>query len=138
MEAGLHQRSALSPLLFTRVMDRLTDGGRQESPWTVMFADDIVKCTVSREQLMENPHRWQNRTLLSERRGAEWNAVVTGSGDKGGKKKVEEISNTESQQSRSTAPEERVPGGWKELTRVSGMMRDKRIKVKESWKAAEI
>ncbi|KAI5106544.1 inositol monophosphatase 2 [Silurus meridionalis] len=44
VEAGLHQGSALSPFLFAVVMDRLMDKVRQESPWTMMFADDIVIC----------------------------------------------------------------------------------------------
>lgn len=46
-------------------MDGLTDADGQESPWTVMFADDPVKCTVSRERLMENPQRWQDRRMGS-------------------------------------------------------------------------
>lgn len=58
MEAGLHQGSALRPLLLTTVMDGLTDEVGQESPWTVMLADDIVKCSESREQLEDNPQRW--------------------------------------------------------------------------------
>ena len=33
VKVGLHQGSALSPFLFTMVMDRLTDEIRQESPW---------------------------------------------------------------------------------------------------------
>ena len=36
---------ALSPFLFAMVMDRLTDEVRQESPWNMMFADDIVICS---------------------------------------------------------------------------------------------
>ncbi|KAF7647582.1 hypothetical protein LDENG_00169870 [Lucifuga dentata] len=54
VEVGLHQGSALSPFLFAVVMDRLTDEVRQESPWTMMFADDIVICSESREQVEEN------------------------------------------------------------------------------------
>ncbi|KAI5615444.1 hypothetical protein C0J50_0125 [Silurus asotus] len=42
VKVGLYQGSALSPFLFAVVMDRLTDGVRQESPWTTMFADDTV------------------------------------------------------------------------------------------------
>ena len=42
VEVGLHQGLALSPFLFAMVMDRLTDEVRQESPWNMMFTDDIV------------------------------------------------------------------------------------------------
>lgn len=63
-------------------MDRLTDEVGQESPWTVMFADDIVKCSESTEQLEETPQRWQHGTFVSERGGAEWHVEVTGSGGK--------------------------------------------------------
>lgn len=41
VEVGLHQGSAMSTFLFIMAMDRLTDKVRQESPWTIMFADDI-------------------------------------------------------------------------------------------------
>ena len=51
VEVGLHQGSALSPFLFAMVMDRLTDEVRQESPWNMMFADDIVICSESKEQV---------------------------------------------------------------------------------------
>ncbi|KAK3551422.1 hypothetical protein QTP70_017307 [Hemibagrus guttatus] len=44
VEVGLHQGSALSPFLFAMVMDQLSEEVRQESPWTMMFADDIVIC----------------------------------------------------------------------------------------------
>ncbi|KAF7704748.1 hypothetical protein HF521_021820, partial [Silurus meridionalis] len=41
VKVGLHQGSALSPFLFAVVRDRLTDEVRQESPWAMMFADDM-------------------------------------------------------------------------------------------------
>lgn len=44
----LHQKLSPSPFFFAMVMDRLTDVGRQESPWTVMFADnDVIQSLVS-------------------------------------------------------------------------------------------
>ena len=50
-EVGLHQGSALSLCLLPTVNDRLTDEVRQESPWTIMFADDIVICSETRGQV---------------------------------------------------------------------------------------
>ena len=48
------------------VMARLTDDVRQESLWTMMFADDVVICSESREQVEENLERW--RYVLESRR----------------------------------------------------------------------
>ncbi|KAK3516312.1 hypothetical protein QTP70_009432 [Hemibagrus guttatus] len=48
------------------VMDQLSEEVRQESPWTMMFADDIVICSESREQVEENLERWR---FALERRG---------------------------------------------------------------------
>lgn len=47
VEVGIHQGSALRPCLFAVVMDRLTDEVRQESPWIMIFADDM-RSVVSR------------------------------------------------------------------------------------------
>ncbi|MCJ8747081.1 hypothetical protein PDJAM_G00149250 [Pangasius djambal] len=66
VEVGLHQGSALSPFLFAMVMDQLSEEVRQESPYTMMFADDIVICSESREQVEENLERWR---FALERRG---------------------------------------------------------------------
>ncbi|KAK3518002.1 hypothetical protein QTP70_030316 [Hemibagrus guttatus] len=66
VEVGLHQGSALSPFLFAMVMDQLSEEVRQESPWTMMFADDIVICSESREQVEESLERWR---FALERRG---------------------------------------------------------------------
>ena len=66
VEVGLQQGSALSPFLFAMVMDRLTDKIRQESPLTMMFADDIVICSESREQAEASLERWR---YALERRG---------------------------------------------------------------------
>ena len=66
VEVGLHQGSALSPFLFAMMMDRLTDEVRQESQWTMMFADDIVICSERKEQVERSLERWR---YALERRG---------------------------------------------------------------------
>ncbi|KAK3556187.1 hypothetical protein QTP70_005580 [Hemibagrus guttatus] len=66
VEVGLHQGSAMSRFLLAMVMDQLSEEVRQESPWTMMFADDIVICSESREQVEENLERWR---FALERRG---------------------------------------------------------------------
>ena len=66
VEVGLHQGSALSPFLFAMEMDRLTDEIRQESQWNMMFADDIVICRESKENVEEQLESWRHAL---ERRG---------------------------------------------------------------------
>ena len=66
VKVGLHQGSALSPFWFAMVMDRLTDEITQESPWTMLFADDLVICGECRQQVETNLERWR---YALERRG---------------------------------------------------------------------
>lgn len=40
VNVGLHQGSAQSAFLLILVMKRLTDEGRQDSPWTMMLVED--------------------------------------------------------------------------------------------------
>ena len=47
VDVGLHQGWFLSPFLFA--LDRLTNEVRQDYGWIMMFADDIVNCSESRE-----------------------------------------------------------------------------------------
>ena len=66
VKVGLHQGSALSPFLIAVLMDRLTDEVRRESPWNMMFADDIVICGETREEVEVSLERWRDAL---ERRG---------------------------------------------------------------------
>ena len=70
VKMGLHQGSALSPSLFAMMMDRMTDEIREEAPWTMMFADDIVICSESKEQVEDKLESWR---YALERRGMKIN-----------------------------------------------------------------
>ncbi|KAK3528293.1 hypothetical protein QTP86_030755, partial [Hemibagrus guttatus] len=61
----MHERSR-TVVRCAVVMDQLSEEVRQESPWTMMFADDIVICSESREQVEENLEMWR---FALERRG---------------------------------------------------------------------
>ena len=66
VKVGLHQGSALSPFLFAVIMDRLTDKVRREPPCTMLFADDIVICEETREEVEWRLECWR---YALERRG---------------------------------------------------------------------
>ena len=42
VKVGLHQGSALSPLLFIIIMDVLAEEARTKPPWAMLFADDLI------------------------------------------------------------------------------------------------
>ena len=42
VDVGLHQRSTLSPFLFSIIMVKLTEDIRKDAPWNMLFADDIM------------------------------------------------------------------------------------------------
>ena len=55
----MHQGSVLSPCLLAMVMDRTTDGIREEAPRTMMFVDDIGICSESKEQVEYKLDNWR-------------------------------------------------------------------------------
>ncbi|KAK3575651.1 hypothetical protein QTP86_031603, partial [Hemibagrus guttatus] len=141
VEVGLHQGSALSPFLFAIVMDQLSEEVRQESPWTMMFADDIVICSESREQVEESLERWR---FALERRGMKVSHSKTeymcvnereGSGTvrlQGEEvKKVQEFKylglTVQSNGECGKEVKKRVQAGWNGWRKVSGVLCDRKI-----------
>ena len=58
IEMGLHQASALRALLFIIIMDVLIAKIENDPPWAMMFADDLVLCAMTREEVDEDLETW--------------------------------------------------------------------------------
>ncbi|XP_051788831.1 uncharacterized protein LOC127529414 [Erpetoichthys calabaricus] len=148
MEVGLHQGSDLSPFLFVMVMDRLTDEIRQESPCTMMFADDIVICSDSREQVKETLERWgyalERRGMKVSRNKTEYMCVnereVSGMVSMQGVElvKVDEFkylgSTVHSNGDCGREVKKRVQAGWNGWRSVSGVICDRRVSARVEGK----
>ena len=63
MKVGLHQGSALSPLLFITVMDVISQEVGREPPHAMLFADDIVLCEKTREEAEEQLELWRKAII---------------------------------------------------------------------------
>ncbi|KAK3532054.1 hypothetical protein QTP86_003542 [Hemibagrus guttatus] len=141
VEVGLHQGSALSLFLFAMVMDQLSEEVRQESPWAMMFADDIVICSESREQVEENLERWrfalERRGMMVSRSKTEYMCVNEREGSGTVRLQGEEVNKVQefkylgsTVQSNGECGKEvkkRVQAGWNGWRKVSGVLCDRKI-----------
>ena len=59
IKVGLHQGSASSQSLFAVIMDRLMDEVRRESPWMMLFTDNIMICKETREEVKRRLESWR-------------------------------------------------------------------------------
>ena len=59
IEVGLHQGSALSPLLFVIIIDVITEEIDEGTPWAMLFADDLVLCDTDRQMMELRLERWR-------------------------------------------------------------------------------
>ena len=59
IEVGLHQCSALSPLLFVIIIDVITEEIDEGTPWVMLFADDLVLCDPDRQMMDVRLERWR-------------------------------------------------------------------------------
>ena len=60
VKVGVHQGSALSPLLFIMVIDVLTEDVRDGSFMELLYADDLVLCGESLDEVIDKYGRWKN------------------------------------------------------------------------------
>ena len=141
VKVGLYQGSVLSPCLFAMVMDRMTDDIREEAPWTMMFADDIVICSESKERVEEKLESWiytlERRGIKVNRRKTEYMCVnerqVKGTMKMQGEEvaKVEDFkylgSTVQSNEEGGREVKKRVQAGWNGWRRMSGVICDMRV-----------
>ena len=142
VRVGLHQGSTLGPLLFAIVMDQLTGEVRNEPPWSMMFADEIVLVRESREEIEQDLERWRNslerigmnvsRTnteyLCANEHEVRFPPVTLGGAEV---TKVEEFkylgSTVQADGGCTREIRKRVKAGWYAWRKLSGMLCDKRV-----------
>ena len=141
VEVGLHQGSALSPLLFAIVIDVLTQHVRRRAPWNMMYADDVVLLNNTKEESEAELDDWRDalerRGLRLSRSKTEYLCI----GDQVGQPtiklggddvpKVSEFKYLGSTLQGNGGCEQevrrRIQAGWKSWREVTGVMCDKRM-----------
>ena len=115
----------------------------EEAPWTMMFADDIVICSESKEQVEEKLESWryalERRGMKVNRRKTEYMCVNERQDNSSGTVKMqgEEVAKVEdfkylgsTVQSNGECGREvkkRVQTGWNGWRRMSGVICDRRV-----------
>jgi len=59
VKVGMHQGTALSPLLFMIVMEALSREFRVALPWELLYADDLVVIAETEEDLIKRLNEWK-------------------------------------------------------------------------------
>ncbi|ROI46634.1 putative RNA-directed DNA polymerase from transposon X-element [Anabarilius grahami] len=61
INVGVHQGSALSPLLFILCMDTITAVQQSPHPWSLLFADDVFLASETRAVTQRDTQLWKDR-----------------------------------------------------------------------------
>lgn len=59
IKVGVHQGSALSPLLFNITMNYLTEKIQKPTPWNLLYADDVALISDSAQNIMVHLEEWR-------------------------------------------------------------------------------
>ena len=60
VKVGLHQGSAISPLLFIIIMDVLASEIDTEPPRAMLFADDLILCETTKAAIERELEIWRD------------------------------------------------------------------------------
>jgi len=60
VKVGMHQGSALSPLLFVIVMEAISRAFRVALPWELLYADDLAVIAETEEELIKRLSEWKD------------------------------------------------------------------------------
>ena len=147
-KVGLHQGSALGPFLIALIMDRLTDEVRRETPWTMLFADDIVICEETREEVEWRIESWRYALerigMKVSRSKTKYLCINGGNDDETVKMEDAKVPRVKKfkylgsmvQESGGCKREvkKRVQAGWNGWRRVSGVICDRRLQARVKGK----
>ena len=134
------------------VMDRMTDEIREEAPWTMMFADDIMICSKSKEHVEEKLESWryafERRGMKVNRRRTEYMCVNERQDNGRVKMQGEEVvkvddfkylgSTVQSNGECGREVKKRVQAGWNGWRRMSGVICDRRVPARVKWKVYKV
>jgi len=60
VKVGMHQGTALSPLLFVIVMEAISREFRVALPWKLLYADDLAVIAETEEELINRLNEWKD------------------------------------------------------------------------------
>ena len=60
VKVGMHQGSALSPLLFVIVMEAISREFRVALPWELLYANDLAVIAETEEELLKRLNEWKD------------------------------------------------------------------------------
>ena len=141
VKVGLHQGSGLRLFLFGVIMDRLTDEVRREPPWTMLFADDIMICKETREEVEWRLESWrcalERRGMKVNRSKIEYLCINGGNDDETVKMEDTKVSRVKEFKYLGSMVQEsgicerevkkRVQAGWNRWKKGAGVICDRRL-----------
>lgn len=143
INVGVHQGSALSPLLFILCMDTVTADLQTPHPWSLLYADDVLLADLQRNALQDQVQTWKTRLDETGMRlnitkteylecGLQTDGTINISGED--LKKVTQFKYLGSVMSSDGEPlpttRARVNAAWMKWRQVSGVMCDRRMPIR--------